>query len=467
MEVEKHYARSEFWALGVVGPWYLRPSQLDIYELIRRDRNPFIEAARRFGKTNSILAFVLEMLLQNPGWICTWCFPFKNQATDVLIPEVSKMQMDCPEENKFRYQSIGSAFVGPGDSRLKIRGVNEDKGESARGPASNIVVADEYGFWREPGYIIRSVLLPQLEGQEGRWLIKASTPPPDLGHVYYEEREVAVRKHRFIQKTIYDKETLTKSELDEIIEESGGINSPAFRRERLCEAISNPEMLVIPEYREDLCVVDDDYGRPQFCDKYVGGDSGADDNTALLFGWYDFLKDELVVEQEYVTNGRTTGEITQEAKRIELDLWGSEKPYSRVYDADKQLRFDVTVDQEYEVSAPRKQDKIAAIHELRMRIQSGKLKIKSRCTHLRRQLKVGLWRDEKHQDFQRSDSLGHLDAVAACIYLNRSIDTTHNPWPRNLGLSHDTHHIPPDTAPLGQTGDALVSAFGLRKRGTG
>ena len=184
-----HEARSEAWIRGLVSPWYLRDSQLDIYYLLSRERRPFIEAARRFGKTTSILAFVIEKLRQNPGWICRWCFPFKTQAREVLLAEMIKLQRDCPDEYRFNYHTVDSVFVGPGDSRIYIRGVNEDRGESARGAAANIIVADEFGFWVEPSYIIKEVLFPQLQNQEGQWLIKASTPPRDLGHLYYQERE--------------------------------------------------------------------------------------------------------------------------------------------------------------------------------------------------------------------------------------------------------------------------------------
>ncbi|MBA3756268.1 MAG: hypothetical protein H0X02_08620, partial [Nitrosomonas sp.] len=129
-----------------------------MYELIQNEKFAFIEAARRFGKTTSILAFVFEKLIQNPGWICRWCFPFKNQAKEVLFAEVIKMQEDCPEEFRFNYKTEGSVFECANGSKLYLRGVNEDKGESARGPASNIIIADEYGFWKDPRYIIDSAL---------------------------------------------------------------------------------------------------------------------------------------------------------------------------------------------------------------------------------------------------------------------------------------------------------------------
>jgi len=457
-----HEARSEAWIRGLVSPWYLRDSQLDIYYLLSRERRPFIEAARRFGKTTSILAFVIEKLRQNPGWICRWCFPFKTQAREVLLAEMIKLQRDCPDEYRFSYHTVDSVFVGPGDSRIYIRGVNEDRGESARGAAANIIVADEFGFWVEPSYIIKEVLFPQLQNQEGQWLIKASTPPRDLGHLYYQEREQAVRKNRFIQKTIMDNEALSKDELQDIIDECGGINSPSFRRERMCEPVSDPDSLIIPEFT-DANIVPINYPRPDFFDAYVSGDSGADDNTALLFAYYDFVKNEIVIEDEYVDSGLTTANIVSLAKSKEKQLWNLKEPLRRVYDANKQLLYDIISDHSYPVFPARKEDKIAAIHELRTEVQGLRFKVKANCTNTIHQLKVGMWKDDKHTDFERSEGLGHLDAVAAAIYLNRAIDRTRNPIPRNLGHNIYTSYIPEQKPELSKSEQALNSLFGKKK----
>jgi hypothetical protein len=455
--------KQEAWTLGLVAPWYLRRSQLDVYELLLREKFPFVEAARRFGKTTSLLVFVMEMLRDNEGWICRWCFPNKNQAREVLGAEIAKLQKDCPEHLRFRYQTTDSVYLGPNGSKLFIRGVNEDRGDSARGPASNIIVCDEYGFWNEPDYIVREALFPQLENQPGQWLIKASTPPRNLGHRYYIEREEAAKKGRFIQKIIYDNEALSKEELATIIEESGGLSSPAFRRERLCEPVSDPEMLIVPEWSDSENTVPDDYPRPEYYTPYVGGDSGADDNTAVHFGYYDFERNETVIEQELVLANQTTETIIRFAKEIEAALWPGRDPKSRVYDAPKQLIYDIFVTHKWPCSMPDKQDKTAAIHALRVEVGSRRFKVKERCAHLRRQMKVGMWRDEKKTDFERTEGLGHLDAIAAAIYFNRHIDRKLNPIPPNLGLSHATHFIPP-TSIKGTTEQQLASLMFNKKR---
>lgn len=453
------------WRSGIIAPWYLRPSQLDVYMLLLDERFAFIEAARRFGKTTSILAFVMEKLLQNPGWICRWCFPAKNQAREVLAAEIAKMQQYAPKDDQFKYVVTDSVYIHPNGSKLYLRGVNEDRGDSARGPAANIIVADEYGFWVEPDYIIRECLAPQLQGQDGRWLIKASTPPRDLGHLYYIEREEAVKKGRFIQKIIYDNEALGPEELQEIIDECGGIDSPSFRRERLCEPVSDPDMLIIPEWSDTENVVPDDHPRPNFFTAYVGGDSGADDNTFIVFGYYDFLKNELVIEDELMMMGQTTSTIVAQAKQIESRLWGEQKPKRRWYDAPKQLIYDIFTDHKWPVQMPQKEDRTAAIHDLRVEVQKRRFKVKERCKNLRRQMKVGMWRDEKHTDFQRSEGLGHLDGVAAAIYFNRCVDRKLNPIPANLGLSKQTHFIPTtsEIASRDPAEQALFDVFGPRR----
>jgi hypothetical protein len=491
-------SRSALWANGIIAAWYLRDSQLDIYDLLVREHYPFVEAARRFGKTTSLLTFVLEQLLRHPGWICRWCFPNKNQAREVMIPEMEKIQTWAPAGYRFEYKMVDSVFEGPGGSRLFIRGVNEDRGNSARGPAANILICDEYGFWTDPTYVVKSCLLPQLEGQEGRWLIKASTPAEELGHAYYKEKKEAKRRSRFVSKTIYDKETLTPEELQEIIEESGGVDSPSFRRERLCEEVADPELLVVPEYSDIVGdggnVVPDDYPRPEFFTTYVGGDSGADDNTAILFGYYDFLKAEFIVEDEIVVNGQTTGVITSLAKLKELELWGSDrtidfkdlaarvdvaetkekvqklfetympKPRKRVYDSDKQVIFDLYADYKYPMAPADKTDKRAAIHAWRADVGLRRFKVKSKCVNLREQMRVGMWKDHMKTDFRRTEGLGHLDAIAAALYLNRCIDTKFNPIPQYHGLNPYTHHLPPVSGSQGTTEDALAKLFGPKTR---
>jgi hypothetical protein len=458
--------RAQLWKMGIVAAWYLKPAQLDVYELLHRERFPFVEESRRVGKTTTTLVYVLEELRRNEQWIWRWCEPWKYQARDIVIPEIEKIQYSCPIEYRFKYYKTDSFYEARNGSRLYLRGVNEDKGESARGSYANGITGDEYGSWRDPQYIVNEVLLAQLLSTNGKF-IKTATPPRDLGHAYYGEKEVAIREGRFIQKVIWDllDQLYSKEQIDDICTAVGGPNSAAWRREFLCEPVADPDSLIIPEWSDELNIVPNDYPRPEYFDAYVAGDSGADDNTFFGFAYYDFVKDEVVVEDEICISGTTTANIISMAKAKEREHWGSLPPHRRVYDADKQLIFDLIGDHQYSVTMPRKEDKISSIHELRVRVGSRKFKVKERCTNLTRQMKVGMWKDDRHSDFQRSELLGHLDGIAMALYLNRSIDTAHNPWPANAGLSPYTNFIPDPQRgnSQGPNERALLNVFGSRK----
>jgi hypothetical protein len=475
-------AREALWHHGIVASWYLRPSQLDIYDLLHRAKNPFIEAARRFGKTTTILAYVLERLRANPGWICRWCEPWKEQAREIVMPELDKLQAECPEKLKFRFQVTGSVYIGPGNSRLYLRGVNEDRGESARGPTAHIIVADEFGSWRDAEYTVNEVLRPQLLTTNGQFVF-ASSPAADLAHQYYEHKARAIRESRFIQKTIYDNESLSPEKIKEIIQEVGGEHKPAWRREYLCQEVSDPERLVIPEYQEEVHDIEDDHPRPEFFDCYDGMDLALNpDYTGALFAYVDFEKHTLVIDDELFVNGRNTKFIVEECREKERSLWGTLdcrcalpdtqnhmvkyctqhgiQPYMRWADNELQQLFDMSSEHGFNVAPTRKDDKLAALAELRLSFTRGHIKIKKRCKNLRYQLKVGLW-DLRGKSFQRGDKIGHLDLIDALIYLHRNISWSHNPYPRYPGTVTPYTHFIPEVGPQGSnaSGNDLARVF--------
>jgi hypothetical protein len=465
------------WSQGIIAAWYLRDSQLEIYDLLVREKDPFVEAARRFGKTTSILCYVLEQLIQNPGHIARWCEPWKEQAREIVMPEIEKIQASAGYPHpRFTFRSTGSVYVGTNGSRLPLRGVNEDRGESARGSFAHIVIADEFGSWKDPEYTVNEVLRPQLLTTNGQFVF-ASTPPDDLDHAYYVHKERAIRQGRFIQKIIYQNESLTPEKIKEEMDAVGGEHTPAWRREYLCEEVSDPEKKVIPEYDSSLHDVEDDYPRPEYCDRYVGIDLGFHDNSAFLFGYWDFKKRELVIEDEVALAGRNSKELVEHAKAAELTLWGTKpcscqrapdtlectlhgwQPYMRVGDNELQQLHDMATLHGYSVAPTRKDDKLAAINALRLRFGQGGIKIKKRCKSLRYQLKVGLWNDRK-TDFKRGDKIGHLDAVDALIYLHRNLVEHRNPYPANPGATLHTHHLP-ETSSQGPQERALIEAFSV------
>jgi hypothetical protein len=448
----KDSAKNFLFHSGLIAEWYLRPSQKDLWKLLQKSDRPFIECARRFGKTTTVLVHVIEKLMANPGWVCRWCEPWKNQAREIIDPEIKKIQEAAGAYGAIKYRTTDSYYELPNGSRLFVRGVNEDI-ESARGPFANIIVADEFGSWKDPEYAINSVLAPQLLTTRGS-LVYASSPSPDLGHAYYDEKGEAIREDRFIQKTIYDNESLTPDDIEKVKADCGGADSVAWKREYLCQAVADEGSLVVPEYDEEIHDIEDDESRPEFYDAYVGIDLGFNDSTAILFAYYDFLTRTLVIEDEWVASGKNSKEIADAAKAKELALF-IKPPYIRVCDNDAQQINDLGDLFNYHVEPARKDDKLAAVNALRLMFSQRRIKIKKRCVNFRYQLKVGSWKDNR-KDFQRGDKIGHLDTIDAAIYLNRHLDETRNPWPEARSIDPRTHYVPEKDLP--EYGDKKLAA---------
>ena len=357
------------------------------------------------------------------------------------------------QDHRFRWRVTDSYFEHPNGSKLYLRGVNHDKGESARGTAANIIVADEFGSWRDPDYVVKSILRPQLDTTDGSFII-CSTPSPDLGHSYYRFKQDAIANERFIQRVIYDNASLSKDRIAEICREVGGEDSPSWQREYLCRPVTNPERLVIPEFSEEIHVKDLEIPFHE-SNRYVGVDLGFSDFTAFLFASHHFPTNLLYIHDELVLQGKNSEQIVKEAKQKEALNFQDKTIYRRVSDNDLQMLFDMNSIYGYSIIPTRKDDKQAVINQLRIRFTTGTIAIHPRCKNLIFQLKVGLWNPSGAQ-FQRGAATGHLDAVDALIYLNRNLDMAHNPYTQEIDFFstfQNPHHVAESDKGIHELGD--------------
>ncbi len=76
----------------------------------------------------------------------------------------------------------------------------------------------------------------------------------------------------------------------------------------------------------------------------------------------------------------------------------------------------------------RKDNKEAALNQVRMKIAAEQILINPKCKTLIYHLRNGSWAKSK-KDFARSPDAGHYDAIDSLIYLIRNIIETKNPYP--------------------------------------
>lgn len=236
---------------------------------------------------------------------------------------------------------------------------------------------------------------------------------------------------------------LTKSDIEEIAKELGGYESTAFRRECLCEHVTDAGRAIIPEFQElKPEIVVKDVKPPLFFDAYVFMDLGLIDYTHVLFAWYHFERAQLIIEDELCFTYKTTSEVAQAIIAKEHQLWPNKKVTLRISDNDSQQLQDLSVSHKLDFAPAQKHDPNEDVktNQLRRMIRDKKILINERCTQLIFQLEVGIW-NMRRSDYERIPGAGHLDGMDALRYGIRLVDYNKDPIPKNYGIRLETHNI--------------------------
>jgi len=172
-------------------------------------------------------------------------------------------------------------------------------------------------------------------------------------------------------------------------------------------------------------------------------DIGSKDLTVVLFAYYDFKNGVLVVEDEIVMNGpsMTTDKLAAEIKAKEKKLWTNpvtlevQPPLLRVADNNLIMINDLRRLHDISFIPTKKDDKIAALNTLRMKIANREIYINPRCKTLVAHIRHATW-NKARTAFTRSRDKGHYDALDSLTYMVRNINYNKNPYPPGYGIGH-------------------------------
>jgi hypothetical protein len=478
--------RIAMWRRGNLTGWYLKPKQQGVLDFIEAVEDPFVEASRRYGKTTTVLGYCIQECIKRPGIIVRWCEPWQKQCREIVMTEMDQIQKDIPEEDRFRWKTTDSVYCHPNGSKIYLRGVNDDRGESARGPKAHIVVCDELGSWRYPDYTVSEVLGPQLLTTKGK-LIFMGTPPKNLVHYFYSLKKKAILKGRHILRTVKDQELVEWEEIEKAVERAGGWDSPAVKREYLCEEVVDTNFAIIPEWDDRYIqdVAPDDFF--PFYLKYEALDIGVRHLTFNITAYYDFRRAKLVILDEFVINGpkMTTEKVAEGirereerhfgVKFEEVTLndgrrrWKAETPpgfkVRRISDVDLLLVQDLSKLHALYYDPTDKGELDEMTNETRIWVGAGKILVHPRCEKLIQTLKYGMW-DEDRKDWEESEELGHCDGIAALNYLVRNIDQRTNPIPSDFQRPSDDYFHPEGQGQKEKRNENFKKMFNVRKPGT-
>ena len=256
---------------------------------------------------------------------------------------------------------------------------------------------------------------------------------------------------------------------------SGGVNNVQFRREYMCEILKNEELSVLPEVDDELLAeIVKEHPKPPFMSRYVAMDIGFKDLTIVLFGYYDFREDKIVIQDEICRHGKDIHlpVFSREILDKEAELWTNPltneiiKPDGRVSDINPFVIQELSIASHGQLSfaIASKDNKLANINKLRVLLANKKILISPRCVNLIRHLKHCRWKDKTSKDeFARSPDNGHYDGVDALLYFTRAINYNKNPYPAHYGMDIRNMHIE-NTNKYNQTYEEVYKTiFGVSK----
>ena len=438
-EIRHHYTPSQAAAHAKFTAWNSDPK--------RMGREYAFDISRRWGKSVLTCGLALEKAIQNPNWRLVMCAPEYKMINKIFLPLMSQLTQDCPrglhgsQHGPEWVKSEGTFYLKNG-SRIELVGLDVNP-DGARGTGVDWVNLDEGGFFGNFEYLLQSILYPQMLGRPHARIIGASTPPISPSH-YWSSTFVpeAITRGAHHICTLEEADQYEWGEIEEFIAKAGGRKAVTCRREYFCEHVTDETMAIVPEFRDvEADIVKAPEKIPMWRDCYVSMDPGWKDLTAVLFAYWDFERQILVIEDEVAAPRLNSQDVATAIAAKELALWEKSQckghngqmraqPYLRVSDNEPRLLWDLSTAHKLTFIATQKDNFDQQINALRIAVQNKQIQIHPRCRRLVMHLRNGVWRNELKKQFAwEGGDMGHFDLIAALVYLLRNIQKKRNPAP--------------------------------------
>jgi len=493
-KITKAEAIAKLWKLGNL-TYKLHSSQVDMYNKVREGEDIIrvIACCRGWGKSFALLTIAFEFCLKKPNTIVKYAAPTAKDLKSIVMDNFRKIMEDCPTSvsKNIKWKIQENKIVFGNGSEIHLAGVEKGNYEKLRGATADLCIVDEAGFCDKLDYIVKSVMFPMIARGQGdvraKRLIMASTPSKTNDHDFIKYMKDFEFKDKLVKYTIDDNPLIQQQAdnsgyasrekyIDVVIagQYADGREATAFQREYLCSVINEEDDSVIPEmskkdiYQQTV----KEWVNPDHYSPYVAMDIGFRDLTVVLFAYYDFQNAKLVIKDELVLSGAKmlTDNLAIEIKQKELanfldKLTGeARKPYLRIADNNNPILLqDLSVKHSLHFKATDKDDKHAALNNLRMLLKSGRIIIDPKCKTLISHLKGGVWNSAR-TSYARSPDKGHYDGIDAISYLCRNVDFNKNPFPTNTYNSNMHYNASPQ-APATPFESFLKDAFTLKLNG--
>lgn len=219
-------------------------------ELKNKDHREFVLLAHRdAGKSHMLTTKVLETVKNNKNLSINIFSGTGKQARAIFNTKLAKISADAPKEFVPKYLSAEEAYI-VNDCNIALNGGTTGTADNQRGRDYDLCLLDEAMAIPEIEYLYKSVILPRILTGTGLciWL---SSAPKTPAH-FFAKKIAEARKSGFLREfTLADNPRFDKDDFKRIADGFGGEDSTTFRREMMCEIITDEDAAVIPELIKD------------------------------------------------------------------------------------------------------------------------------------------------------------------------------------------------------------------------
>lgn len=447
------------------------------------------ECGRRYGKTAQWLIRDVSAAIRRAEARGLIACAYQKSIGEIIVPLTKVLFRDAPKGYFPEYFGTRGAdhehlYIEASDSVIKLVGLDLHP-HATRGQWLDFAHISEAAFVRGLQSVIQGDIMPQFQDRPWAWLaLESSTAKTRDCEFNTEFREDARKRGTYRKHTIRDNTQLSESEIAKEERRSGGKGSANCQRELYCEETREESLMVVPEFSLERHVMP--AGEvPEHAHCYVSMDPGEKDPLGIVWGFYDFVRAKLVIQRSFAKSNCRTGEAAALIKQVENELWGTAhrgipatpkrdnalravplvtiadvvktagglvwdpppaaftywdhgenqflpNPYKRISDIDARMVGDLAVEHSINFESTAKDDAYAQEGALRHAFAMDWIEIWEPNGDLARQLESGMWQLDAHgrrREWMTTSSLGHLDCVAALIYLWRNLQREKNPAP--------------------------------------
>lgn len=417
-----------FWQRGDLR-YLLWPQQESIYSNIRAlpkfQENIVVLCSRQYGKSFLGVLMAVEDCLKFPGYSIPVVGPTIKQTVDIVNQAMRKIEAKDPMGVIKRSKSESRWYIG--ESELIVGGFDVKTASRQRGKTALRIYVEEVMDSNPDDYreALRSDLGPMLTHSPEPQVIFLTTPPRIPDHPFITETIPAAKlANSFYEYTIDHNEMLSPEQYDACVRRCGGKDTVEFLREYMVKIVRDTSIVVISSFDKKLDVTDkigDQFDYYQVVTDW----GGTRDKTVSLLMAYDYASDTDFVLDEMVWPANTPTAIIA-PKLFELERMHRARNVQRFADV-QQVGPDLIQTHGYNFSNVPKGDWQAAINKLNVRFAQRKMKVHPRCKLLVQTLDSGIF-NKQRTDFERTEALGHCDALAALMYGNQTMERR-NPDP--------------------------------------